>query len=128
MSNVAAPVQGELRWALHGAVLAILGGTVAAASPEVAPTVARVLGLGLMGIAIVLVAIELAARRRLDRRQVARSAVTVLGFAGAGLLSYLAIGWFPVAILVTIAVTVAAWGTLRRPRTQQEPGGAATGQ
>lgn len=127
MSKVAVSAQRELRWSLHGAVLAILGGAVAAASPESAATVSRVLGLGLLGIAIVLVAIDLAAYRQLDRRQLARSAVTVLGFAGAGLLSYLAVGWLPVAILVTIAVAVAGWGSLQRPRAQREPGGAATG-
>ena len=125
--STAAPAQGELRWALHGAVLAILGGAVAAASPEAAATVARVVGLGLMGIAAVLVAIDLGARRRLDRRQIARSAITVLGFAGAGLLSYLAIGWLPVAILVTIAVVVAGWGALQRPRAGTRHG-AVTGQ
>jgi uncharacterized membrane protein len=127
VSKFAAP-RGEVRWAMHGAVLALVGGAVMAASPESALVVSRMLGVGLLCIAALLAALQVAARRELDRRALARGAVTVMGFAGAGLLSYLAVGWLVVAILVTIAVAVAGWGSLQRPRPQREPGGATTGR
>ncbi len=95
----------------------LLGASVALMSP-VSATPRLVLAASLIGAGVGLMAAHGLAAPLVSWRGLTRRAVTVLGFGAAAGLSYLAVGWLPLALLAGVAVAASGGAAVRRIRTE----------